>query len=239
MNSKITSVSERKVGAVLTYINIFLNTLIMLFYTPFLLKTLGQSEFGLYSLALSIMNYLVILDLGFGNAIVVCTSKFLAKNEQEKQKILYGTVFVTYLFMSCIACIIGIIFYVNIDNIFQNSMTVYEIKTLKIITCILIFNIVISIPVNIFISILNAYEKFIFNKTMSILRSVLTPLVLTIVILCGYKSVEMILTITLLNLFYFFTIFIYYKKHINIPINISKFNYKALKVVLAIQYLFL
>ncbi|MBF6677312.1 lipopolysaccharide biosynthesis protein [Campylobacter sputorum] len=231
MNSKITSVNERKVGAVLTYINIFLNTLIMLFYTPFLLKTLGQSEFGLYSLALSIMNYLVILDLGFGNAIVVFTSKFLAKNEQEKQKILYGTVFVTYLFMSCIAFIIGIVFYINIDNIFQNSMTIYEVKTLKIITCILIFNIVISIPVNIFISILNAYEKFIFNKTMSILRSALTPLALTIVILCGYKSVEMILTITLLNLFYFFTIFIYYKKHINIPINISKFNYKALKVI--------
>ena len=33
------------------------------------------------------ISYLTILDLGFGNAIIVYTSKYLAKNDKENEKI--------------------------------------------------------------------------------------------------------------------------------------------------------
>ena len=41
---------ERKSGAVLSYVVIIINTLIQLLYTPLLIRKLGQSEYGLYSL---------------------------------------------------------------------------------------------------------------------------------------------------------------------------------------------
>ena len=72
---------QRKTGAVLTYVSIITTTLVQLLYTPLLIRKLGQSEYGLYSLVNSIIGYLTVLDLGFGNAIVVYTSKFRA---QEK-----------------------------------------------------------------------------------------------------------------------------------------------------------
>lgn len=227
------SSSERKFGVILTYINICASTFIMLFYTPFVIRCLGQSEFGLYSLALSIINYLVILDFGLGNAIIVFTSKFLAKNEIEKQKTLYGTVFGMYLMMSLFAVIAGVYFYNNIELFFLDSMSEPEIKTLKTLILILVFNVAISLPCNIFVSILNAYEKFIFIRLMGILRTLLMPCFLTIVLLLGYKSIAMILTITCLNVVYFLTTIIYYKKHINISINVFKFKFNALKIVLS------
>ena len=69
---------ERKSGAVLSYVVIIVNTLIQLLYTPLLIRKLGQSEYGLYSLVASIIGYLTIMDLGFGNAIIVYTSKYRA-----------------------------------------------------------------------------------------------------------------------------------------------------------------
>lgn len=62
--------NQLKAGAVLNYIIIGLNTAVGLAYTPFMLRCLGQSEYGLYSLVSSVIAYLTLLDFGFGNAIV-------------------------------------------------------------------------------------------------------------------------------------------------------------------------
>lgn len=51
---------QLKAGALLSYVVLGLNTLIGLLYTPFMLRMLGQSEFGLYSLAASVIAYLTV-----------------------------------------------------------------------------------------------------------------------------------------------------------------------------------
>ena len=68
--------NQRKSGAVLSYFSIIASTLVQLLYTPLLIRMLGQSEYGLYSLVASVIGYLTVLDLGFGNAIVVYTAKY-------------------------------------------------------------------------------------------------------------------------------------------------------------------
>ena len=55
------SVNELKAGATLNYIILGLNALLGLVYTPFMLRMLGQSEYGIYSLAASVIAYLSIL----------------------------------------------------------------------------------------------------------------------------------------------------------------------------------
>ena len=47
--------NQLKAGAVLNYVAIALNMIIGLLYTPYMLRMLGQSEYGLYSLAASII----------------------------------------------------------------------------------------------------------------------------------------------------------------------------------------
>ncbi len=224
---------QRKQGVILTYVNIFISTIVMIFYTPFVIKMLGQSEFGLYSLALSIMGYIAIFDFGLGNAIIVFTSKFLIKNQTNKQKILYSTVFSFYIFMSFLVVVFGIIFLNNIDIIFKNSFDAYEIKTLKNIILLLIFNMAFLLPCSIFSSILNAYEKFIFMKKMGILRSLLTPIIIAVVLFSGFKSTQIIISITILNILYTFFIILYYRKNIGIKIDIFNFKFKALKIILS------
>ena len=47
-NKKINQV---RTGAVLSYINMAIGSLIPMFYTPIMLQLLGQSEYGLYKLS--------------------------------------------------------------------------------------------------------------------------------------------------------------------------------------------
>ena len=62
--------SQIKSGAVLSYVNMFINILVTAFYTPFMLRMMGQNEYGLYSLVNSVIAYLSVLDMGFGNAMI-------------------------------------------------------------------------------------------------------------------------------------------------------------------------
>ena len=62
--------NQIKAGAALNYVIIGINALVGLLYTPYMLRMLGQNEYGLFSLVASVISYLTILDFGFGNAIV-------------------------------------------------------------------------------------------------------------------------------------------------------------------------
>ena len=73
--------NQLKAGATLNYTVIVLNILVGLLYTPFLLRILGQSDYGIYSLVASVISYLTLLDLGFGNAIIRYTAKFRAEGK--------------------------------------------------------------------------------------------------------------------------------------------------------------
>ena len=66
---------EIKIGAILGYVNMIVSLLVSFLYTPILLKHLGQSEYGLYALVASIIGYLSVLDMGFGNAMIRFVSK--------------------------------------------------------------------------------------------------------------------------------------------------------------------
>lgn len=86
-------INQLKAGAALNYVSIMLNMVVGLVYTPYMLRMLGQSEYGLYSLAASIIAYLTVLDLGFGNAIVRYTAKFEAEGKKREQQEMFGMFF--------------------------------------------------------------------------------------------------------------------------------------------------
>ena len=95
-----------------------------------MLKCMGQSEYGLYSLVASLIAYLSVLDLGFGNAMVRYTSK--ADDEKEKSKI-NGLFLFLYIIIGAVAFLIGLIIVFNVNKIFAASLTSTEIEKSKIL----------------------------------------------------------------------------------------------------------
>jgi len=63
-------VNQLKAGVILSYVNQFASLVITIAYTPIMLRLLGQSEYGLYSLCTSFISYLGLLNFGLSSAYV-------------------------------------------------------------------------------------------------------------------------------------------------------------------------
>ena len=78
--------SQLKIGIVLNYINIGLGNLIPIFYTPIMLKLLGQSEYGLYKLSSSVTSYLSLMSLGIGSAVTRYLIKYKTQGDKKEEE---------------------------------------------------------------------------------------------------------------------------------------------------------
>lgn len=233
-------INQRKVGAVLSYLVIVFNMIIGIAYTPFLIRKLGQSEYGLYSIVHSVMLYLTVMDMGFGNAIIIYTSRYLHKGEKEKQDKLHGMFFVIYCIIGLLAGIIGLILYFNINILFGNSMTVQEISEAKIMMLILTFNLALTFPLSIFGYIITAHEKFIISKTIKIIQILMQPALMIPLLFMGYKAIAMVIVLTISNLFCLLLNAIIGMKKLDVKLKFKGFDLILLKEIFAYSfYIFL
>lgn len=232
--------NERKLGVILSYIVIALNMVIGIAYTPFLTRKLGQAEYGLYSIVNSIMSYLTIMDMGFGNAIIIYTARYINKKEKEKENKLHGMFFVIYCIIGIIASIIGVFLYFNVENLFGSSMTNLEISEAKVMMSILTFNLAITFPFSIFGNILVAYEEFVINKIIKIIQIILQPLIMIPLLLIGYKAVAMVFVLTFVNIFCLLLNAIVCLRKLNIKLKFRGFDFSVLKEIFRYSfYIFL
>ena len=223
---------QRRSGVILSYISIIVNTLIQLIFTPMLIRMLGHSEYGLYSLVASIIGYLTIMDLGFGNAIIVYTAKYRAQNKINAEKKLHGMFNRVFKILGIVACIFGLMLFFNVEKIFGVNMTSIEISKMKIMMLILSFNLFLTFSYTIYSSIIVAYEKFFFQKIISIIHSLLKPLLMIPLLFLGYKAITLSIIITIANIFTILSNCIYCKKKLNISIKFLGFDRKTFKTIL-------
>lgn len=226
-------VNQLKAGVVLNYVVIFLNTVVGLLYTPYMLRMMGQSEYGLYSLVASVIAYLTVLDLGFGNAIVRYTAKFRAEKKTEEQYEMFGMFFLLYLVIGIIAFGIGLGLYFNVDTLFGNTMTAVELGRARIMMLLLVANLAFTFPMSIWGSVIQAYEDFVFQKSLNIIRIILNTAVMICLLHFGYKAVAMVVVQTIFNVLTLVVNFIYCRRKLNIHIyfRFKHFHWGFLKEV--------
>ena len=228
--------SEIKKGVVLSYLFLAISNIVSILYTPFLIRQLGQSEYGLYSLINSIIGYLSILDLGFGSAIVVYTSKYRALNKKEAENRLHGMFFLIFSIIGLITSVAGFILFLNADNMFASTMTDLELQKAKILLLIMTFNIAISFPFSIYSSIITAYEKFVFQKIIAIARVLINPIIMIPILFMGYKSIALTIVITVLNIICLMINYFYCKKKLNISVKFNGFDTNLFKEIFAYSF---
>lgn len=224
-------VNQLKAGAALSYVILGLSNLVGLLYTPYMLRMMGQSEFGLYSLVGSVVAYLTILDLGFGNAIVRYTAKFRAEGKTDEQYSMFGMFIVLYSFIALLALAAGMALYFNVQAIFGSAMSADELGKAKILMLLMVFNLVFTFPFSIFGSIITAYEDFIFQKVVQIVRIVLNTLLMVLLLKFGYRAIGMVVLITIFNVVSQLINFWYCKYKIKVRFYFNKFNWGFLREV--------
>lgn len=228
--------SQIKTGAMLSYFALILGTAVTLVYTPFMLRMLGQAEYGLFSLVNTTIAYLTILDFGFGTAIVRYTAKYRAEQNKDKEETLHGMFLILYVGIGIIAFLLALVLVCNVEWLFSDTLSVAELGTAKTLMWLAAVNLGMSFPFSVYASIITAHERFVFAKSIHLMRLVFNPLLMVAVLTMGYKAVGMIAITTGLNLLFNFLNLFYCKKHLKIKMRFTGFDFPLLKEISSFSF---
>lgn len=201
--------SQLKLGIILNYINLLVGNLIPIFYTPIMLKLLGQNEYGLYKLSTSITSYLTLISMGVGSAVTRYLIKAnIEKGKEEEEKVL-GLFMIIFQIIAVLTFIVGTVLSLNIQYWYGDSLTVAELFRMKILVFIMVCNMALSFQLSPYMSIVTSHEKFIFLQCMNIVSTCVGPILNIIILFAGYKSIGMAVSSFILGVLTRFVYFFY------------------------------
>ena len=100
--------NQLRSGSLLTYVQMTLNIIVSIAYTPFMLRILGKSEYGLYSTVASTIAILSVLSLGFGGSYVRYYILYRKEKADDKIARLNGLFLIVFSVIGLIALACGL-----------------------------------------------------------------------------------------------------------------------------------
>lgn len=174
---------QLRVGVLVSYIAIAINIVTGLLYTPWMINSIGRENYGLYTLAMSVIS-LFVFDFGLSSAVTRFIAKYLAEGRQDKANNCLGLVYRLYFIIDVVLflVLVGIFFF--IPQIYK-ELSPDEIEKFKVIYCVAALYSVISfpfIPVN---GVLMAHEKFIQLRICDVAHKLLIVVAMSVCLLLG------------------------------------------------------
>ena len=203
---------SRKAGVIMSYILMIFEVLSTLLITPYLIRELGQAEYGVYKLVAAITAYLLLLDLGIGSATTRYIAKYRVDKDIENERKFFGVSIIYYSFIAIVTVVIGIVLIMIFPKAFGKGLSASEIALGQKLLIITIINAAVTLGTAQFNNIIIAYEKYTVSKGASIIQIIIRMLLTVIVLKLGMKSlgvvtVNLIMTVLCRAFFVFYVLF--------------------------------
>lgn len=199
MSSEVGRSSSVKAGAVLSYAVIGVQFVVAMLYTPTVLRLMGPSEFGLYSLVLSIVAYLSLISFGLGDAYIRFFARFTVVGDWDALRRLNGMFLMLFGVMGIVATLFGLLMIRNVEAILGSQYSAAELQTARILFAIMVANLALTFPFSLFSSFVIAHERFVFQKVLQIVGALIVPMIVVPVLMLGHQAVGMALAVSLVN----------------------------------------
>ncbi len=223
--------NQLKAGVILTYVSMGLGFLITLVYTPIMLRKLGQSEYGLYNLSSSVVSYLGLLSFGFGTAYLRYYSRFKVENAAADIARLNGMYLLIFSACGAIAAITGAALVLNADLVLGSKITPDEIDTIRTLLAIMAVDMALSFPATVFNTYITAHERFVFQKTLSLVNTVLGPVIMVVTLSLGHRAVAMSVIVLALHIIITAANIIYCFRRLHIQFSFREFDFRLLREI--------
>ena len=99
---------QLKYGAILSYGMVLFNIVCGLLYTPWMIRQIGKSDYGLYILVTTFLHYFVV-DFGIWMAVNKILSRLRAEGREDEEKNVIGLTTKLYFCLDAVVCIAVIV----------------------------------------------------------------------------------------------------------------------------------
>ena len=199
--------------------------------TPFVIKMLGDSEYGLFALIGAFVGYLSILDLGLTNAIVRFVAQYRTQKDKKSLENFLAISLIIYSVISLAVALLGIAMYANLDTLFGDTLTLEQMGKAKIMFLIFIFNIAITLPGGTFTGICHGYEHFVFPRLLSIVKYIVRTILVVIILYQGSDAIGLVILDSILNILFISATAYYALVKLSVKIKLHNFKKSILKEV--------
>lgn len=180
---KSDSNHQIKTGAALSYFIIAFNIATGLVYTPWMVSKVGQSSYGIYTLASSLIAFFT-LDFGVGDAIAKFLSQFNAEGAKQKENDFLGISVKIYGLIDVVIFIAFAFAFAFADKLYA-QLTPSELRQFRLIFLLAAFYSLFSFPFMPLNGILVAHERFVFYRLMEFANKVIVVVSMIVALLLG------------------------------------------------------
>lgn len=220
------------IGAILGYTSLAISILSGLFFTPWIKQSVGVELYGIYTLALSILN-LFLIDFGLSNVINSKVSKYRSEGKiKDEEKFLSATLKI-YLFLDFLIFLTFVVVFFLIDYIYV-GLTVDERSTLKIVYVILGAFSIATFPSAIFTGILKSYEEFAPINIISLCHRIIYVTLTAISLLLNLGIYAIVLAYAVASLVNVLSLYLFVKIKLKKTIHLSiKTSFAEIKEIIS------
>lgn len=227
--------SERKKGAILSYIQVVLSVAVSVIYVPILLRYLGQSEYGLYQIVGSFFSYISVFESCMSTGVLRNYCNALGSQDKEAADVTLSMAKVIYRAMAVLMALVGVIVIFTFRRFYESSFSASELKESSAILLLLFANMMATLLGSVYLTILTGHEKFAFLKVLSIIIQIAQPF---FVILCVRKipyAITVSTVIVVLNVLTVLMRYLYVTRKLKIRIVKKERNGKVIKEIIGLS----
>ena len=203
-------IKKRSIGITLSYMYFILNTIIGIFTSAFVIRTVGKTDYGVYQSMTAFISYLALLEFGTGTImarnISLCQKDGTEKTKLEKNT---STIFSLTVVLSAVILLVAVIFWSLIDLIYARSFSVEQIELGKKLFLFAVGNLIFGFYTQTLNGFLIGFEKYTFEKILAIFKLIVRSGILVVVLSFRPNVFTVVCVDFMLSLFVFLVTFFY------------------------------
>ena len=165
--------NKKTVGVILSYLLIIIDIVVSIVFVPYLLKTLGDNEYGVYKLMVATAAYLSVLDFGIGGTLTRYIVKYKTEHDKKGEENFSAMGLIIYAVLATVVLLIAVGIVFIIPSIYQSSIPAGAAREAQLVFFIICSTTAVSLFNHGYNGIITAYERFTYNQTSNIAKILL------------------------------------------------------------------
>lgn len=153
----------------MNWISMAVSMVVPFFLTPFVIRSLGLTAYGIWILAVSTVSYLGILDLGLRSAVIRFVSKAEAQGKPDDAKEAIGAALWFRLLISGGVAVISILLAIAFPHWFKISHDLQRAGQITVVMCAL--GVAVTLTSGVFGAVLAATHRFDILSSISVVQT--------------------------------------------------------------------
>ena len=197
--------------------------------TPYIVAKIGRDDFGLWSLVISALGFLSLLDLGFGTGAVKYVAECKASGDIERRNRILSTLAAVYLIIVGAAVVVVAVLGIFFSEIFAIP-TAQQHKAVWLLWVLAVRFVLLAIPLSLFRNALYGEQKVYLINVIQVVATVVYAVGSWLVLAMGFGVLALAwLNLAAMLLEYFGYVWFAYSRIAGLRISLHLFDRRMLK----------